>query len=244
MKTLTLNKMYDDKLHNGIFTKLASTKRITWLTDDVGSILDTDYYLGRSGYKSISVTYDNLLLVYDNDNDIALDKLSQIILLRYSNKWNRVFDELLEDNDFKDNINYVETRTPNLTKERTPNLSTENIQKTNTNMITNQESDNEDGIYGFNSETSIGDSTSNASTITTTKGDKEENVVENTRVETGLETINETGNEEKSYKGYNYTKDNLPSITSKILDLYYNNNLFRDIIYDDVDDVMTQGLYL
>lgn len=115
-------------LHRGecIISEISKTNTFTWLTLDKAKTMDEEYYLGQSGYKDISILYQNLihlntssfvsitedeyeiigitsspyqaLTIRDDTNAYkdAIAKLVPIIINKYSDKWQRLWDAFIE----------------------------------------------------------------------------------------------------------------------------------------------------
>lgn len=111
-------------LHKGecIISEISKTNTFTWLPLDKAKTMDEEYYLGQSGYKDISVLYQNLIhinkssfvsITEDEDEIIgittspyqtltihddtsvykdAIAKLVPIIINKYQDKWQRLWD--------------------------------------------------------------------------------------------------------------------------------------------------------
>lgn len=160
--------IFDD----GIITNINKVNsNIVFIKDNVEE-MEIDYYI-KSGQKKIS----NINLVKHFTN--YKEKISKIILNRYLNKWNKIYDALLIEYDILDNYNSIETEsinnTTNLNKElnatNTNNVDKEisntnnttinkDLEVNNTESISNTLESNSTGngtgdnsIYGFNSST-------------------------------------------------------------------------------------------
>lgn len=126
-----------------IISKIASTQTFEWLTSDIAKEMDQEYYLGESGYKNISVLYQNLLhigkqsfvaqtddedeiigttnnsnigVVIEDDTSLsdAINKLVPIILNKYGDKWQRLWDAFIETEYAPlENYSMVESETIN-----------------------------------------------------------------------------------------------------------------------------------
>ena len=115
-------------LHRGecIISEISKTNTFTWLPLAKAKTMDEEYYLGQSGYKDISVLYQNLIhinkssfvsITEDEDEIIgittspyqaltihddtsvykdAIAKLVPIIINKYQDKWQNLWDAFIE----------------------------------------------------------------------------------------------------------------------------------------------------
>ena len=134
-----------------IQTNYSST--FTWLTSDVAETLDMDYYLNHSGEKYISPITEKLYL---NNPNTYLDKLASLIVLKYSDKWNKLYKSF-----FEDEYNPIE------------NYSMIEEENANTNITNSTTGKN--NIYGFNTTAEYGVPQDNSSVESTTSGDFDDN---------------------------------------------------------------------
>lgn len=108
-------------LHSGkcIFSTIAKTNTFEWFNLATAKTMDEEYYLSQSGYKPISILYQNLLktreskfvattdnvdtyvttpegnyiaLPVNNKYLEALKYLSDVIINKYKDKWDRLYD--------------------------------------------------------------------------------------------------------------------------------------------------------
>ena len=183
----------------GIFKALAATKEIEWLTDNDAFNLDIEYYLQHSGLKTISILYDSLLKAEEsNVIGSALDKLVSIIILKYKDSWNKLYNSLFADYNPIENYSMVEN---------------ENIgSKVTSTTSTNQKQ------FGFNNIEGS-DSTSDTGTATT-QGDYNDNHRQLTRsgnigVTTSQQMI-ESEIELRKKNLYNIIFDDVDSIVTNL----------------------------
>lgn len=78
----------------GIFNTIQSaySSTFTWLSSDDADSLDMEYYLNHSGNKYISLITDKL---YEDNSTTYLSNLAKVIVLRYGDKWNRLYEALI-----------------------------------------------------------------------------------------------------------------------------------------------------
>lgn len=163
---------------SGIFNKIRSldsvpdTPLFPWLTDDNAEMLDELYYLQHSGEKCISRYYERYIKMEDDGivND-CLSKIAQQIMLKFGDKWNRLYDVFVSE-QYKplENYDMKEKETPNLTRTKNVNVKT---------TVNND-------VYGFNSSTPV------PTTKSETSGDKLEN--EEEEKNTGTRDLERHGN--------------------------------------------------
>ena len=174
IETINISDMLSNTAY-GIFNKIFSIDNagtLQWLTEDVSKQLDKTLYLQYSSEKRIS-DYMERMIKYEDDGLIAdaLTEIAKVIIERFTNKWNRLYNALVVATyEPIENYNMEEKETPDLT--RTKNVKTSVKQ--------------ENGIYGFNS------ATPNPQTESVTSGEKLDN--EETEKNTGTKTLTRHGN--------------------------------------------------
>lgn len=209
-------------ISGGIFSLIASLKYFDWFSDSEEALsLDYEYYLNRSGDKVISPLYQKLL----DNTDEALVSLCHIIKLKYYNKRQKIYETYIESE-------YDPLTTIKKKSIRTPNLTTDSSSKVGSEITSSNTNQGENGIYGYNSASSVPANSSNSSSKTTTIGDKEKNTSEG--------TTNYTGNEEYEISGYQ--KGNITENVESEIDLRARYNLYT-IMEEDVDTLLTQSVY-
>lgn len=205
-------------LNKGIFQALKQkTNDFAWLTNESAKTLDLDYYFNVSGNKKISPIYNRLINLYNNDSDTILSKLSDVILLKYTESWNRLYLAIVEsDYNPIENYNSEEITTPNITRK--------SLDKTKSK--TTRTTDDDGSSYGFNSEFETPTSASHQ--VETIEGDDTDNIKDGTYTETGTSTMIRHGN-----IGVMTNQNMINEEIELRLKSYY------DIIYKCVDDVLT-----
>lgn len=124
-----------------------------WLDSTNAEILDMDYYLNHSGEKYISPITAKL---YEHDSNTYLTKLASLIVLKYGDKWNKLYKAFFED-DYNPIENY------SMVEEENANTSI-------TNSTTGK-----NNLYGFNTTAEDGVPQDNSSVESTTSGDFDDN---------------------------------------------------------------------
>ena len=201
-----------------------------WLDSNVVTYLTNEYYWVRSSDKTISKQFERIIKYfidkyqYSEETAIttALEKFARIILNKFANKWNRLYDAINIDYSPLENYDMTQTETPNVTKEKT----------VATNVTTETKDDvTETAINGFNSTNPVpqGKTTRNGSS--TVSGDANDNV--ETETETGTRGLTRHGN-----IGVTTSQQMLQSE----IDIRRNFNFFNEIM-DDVDSILCLLVY-
>ena len=123
-----------------IISKIQQNANFEWMDSDVALIMDNEYYLSHSGEKYISPLYNSLLImekhpfvaitedtddligitddesegiiIVDDDNlKIPIDKLSQIIINKFGDKWTRLYDAWTKEYNPIENYSMKEKET-------------------------------------------------------------------------------------------------------------------------------------
>lgn len=224
----------------GIFTYLDSMD-VPWKDLDLTTTLNHLYYGNHSGDKIVSPIIDKL--ISHNDTPVLtvaqVTALAQMIYNLNHDRWNRLWEVNKYDYDPGENYNMAEneitefghtsTRTDNLQHGETGD-STQTPQNTVTETNTR---------YGFNG----GEVGQKADEIETVNGGKIENEYTNNYTDTGTQETAEGGENER-----NLTRHGNIGVTttSKMLEEVINLwqwNFFRDVVFKDVDLVLTIPIY-
>lgn len=165
------------------------------------------YYTARSGEKTISMTYERLIsLVNENPeiNKSPEELIGALIRGKFLDKWNRVYDVLLtsqydalnnrestEDktgnNQNKDTHNTTKARQGNNSDITTYDTNVEDNGKMGTSETTIRNVEDANDVYGFNSSSPVGDTYSNETTSETIVGEADKNTSHNVQTKTGTE---------------------------------------------------------
>lgn len=128
-----LKETNNDPSENGIFHAIQAIGKCPWID---GETLDIEYYLQRSGEKWISPLMAAA----------SLDVVAKIILSKFSDKWNRLYDAFITTT-----YNPIE------------NYSMTESEKTRSKIKVT--STGKAGTYGFNSESAVPTGESNSETV-------------------------------------------------------------------------------
>ena len=143
-QNMKIKELFENDTDGGIFHRIQKIGFFSWLTEDMAGDLDTEYIYLRSGDKSISPLLEHS----------ALDKVASIIVMKFGDKWNRLYDAFITSV-----YNPIE------------NYSMTETEKTNSKVKVT--SSGKSGTYGFNSDNSV--PTGESSTETTSEGNANDN---------------------------------------------------------------------
>lgn len=166
---------------------------------------------------------------------------TQILRPKYLDKWNRIYKTLIEEQyNALYNEEYEETKSGSRKDKTTYDTEVENDGNVGTHESRTYSNDRADDIYGFNSVTPVGDSTSEETSTETTVGDASLNTSHNTQSKTGTDTKDNSYEEKITRKGRN---GNAPELLQMELD-FRNKQTLMSIILKDVDEETTLKIYL
>lgn len=154
----TLTQSDKDKLANGQAFERPVGVFSRFIYSDFANEVDIgamcyEYYFGRSGNKSISPFVENLLKIYPNNYTLVNESISEIIIIKYADKWRKIYGALTEQYNVIDTISLEEVKTGNNLDRVTYNSQIEDtITKQNSETVT-YDSQVEDRISKQNSET-------------------------------------------------------------------------------------------
>lgn len=123
----------------GIFKKIENLGTFDWLDDEMSDNLNYNYYL-ENGERTISVLYKKMMDLQGS----PLERLAQIISLKYKDKWNKLYSAYI-----------------NSTYNPIHNYDMNEEEKVASKVVSR--SNSEDGTYGFNSEESVPSSNNESS---------------------------------------------------------------------------------
>lgn len=275
METINLNKMIDVYSNyptdGGVFSQMVSAP---WVDTMSGTNLDIVYLDGHSGERYCSNFINHRL----NDSDVLSSDnrtlISNILWAMFGIQWTRLW-ATMKPVDYDPLTNYKmeeilegtesSTRTPDLTKgdtgtvqttgqyKRTPNLTRNGTGTVNDNgSATNT---NQNGIWGFNSSTSVPSDMSDGTTTnenTTTRDLTETETGTDTTDRTNTDTYNrsytETGTDttagtssRKLTRTGNIGTNTFQNLLQQERNLWMYN--FFEQVFKDVDSVLTIPIY-
>lgn len=209
---------------------------IPWLTnDDVPDVLKSkstalEYYLNRSAEKQISPLYK--LFTDAGKHTDALVYQKDLFTESYLPRWKAYYDylsaELNVDTEYTETISKTGTDSHVITNDDTITDDGQVGSKVTT--------DYSDGVAGFNSASYVNDTRSTR----TETANSNDNTNHNTR------TVNADHTDDLTY-GSVVTKEgrNVPQV--KLLDdalKFKRDNIFLDMVFKDIDSVLTQPMYM
>lgn len=154
---MKLKTIYN-KTNNGLFGYIKALLDVEWFTDSKAKYLNTYYFLGHSGMKTLSPFINDVInehaTIDDNENNVVKDYdievlsddslnnafslIAQIIVDTYKTKWTDTYEALTLKYDLERESTSSKTETPDT---KTTNDTTSNVSS----------SDTENMYQGFNS---------------------------------------------------------------------------------------------
>lgn len=254
VKLLTLRETITTPLINGIFFNLASSNEFEFINDNNKKTLNIDYYDIYSSEKLASKIFQevsNDYVIVDTDDLVYVDDfqylqvntsfenfyetLSNIIIERFKDKWNRLYDALKLEYNVIENYNMKETRTIDTQNKRTIDTSEDTYTEVNSN-IDNSENVNR---FGFDDNGSNGSPYEKRTSNST--GSKDDNYSNVGTTNSGTDTLDNSGTEELERTGNIGVTTSQQMLESEIR-LRIMNNLIP-IIYKDIDSVLISPIY-
>lgn len=202
------------------------------------------YYTARSGEKTISPTYDKFREFIEEESiteTTAEALMGKLIRGKYIDKWNRIYSALVASNyNVLDEKTFNESKKGNNSDKITYDTVTQDDGKTATNETTTRNSDDDNGVFGFNSNSPVGSDTTSSTSTETVVGEADKNTSENTRTKTGTDTKDITVDESIEHTG---RETSAAKLIGDEISLRDRQNFF-DIIYRDIDDIATIKIYI
>ena len=205
----------------GIF---AAMDDMPWEDEIDGTVLDLEYFGNHAGLRQSSVLVEKMTGYEDDEvlSDVEVGRLVAIIKAKFGTSWGRIWDALKEDYDTFGLTDMTETRTPNLSVKH---KASNDFKAENTQQKTSGK--NTQSYFGFGGSTEKPvNKTDDIFTVkngTTQAGYTEDET-------TGTETMRRVGN--------NGSKTNQELLQAE---LEARRTQFMDIIFRDVDTVLTRG---
>lgn len=232
-----------------------------------------DYYVVHSAHKTISPAFAYLI---DNLSDVGSNSanalMGKMVRGKFIDKWKSIYKSLITDSyDPLKNYEYTEKKDGTNVEDSSgtkgsiksgnnkDTIKYGSIDDTVTNegiSRTTQTNDNtNDGIFGFNSESAVGDSTSNTISTETVIGSVDSNVTKSNNKKSGediknyniQESTNDTTKDNSTYTiDETFKKDGREGIAADMLDRelsFRQKNIFFDIVFRDIDSITTIQIY-
>ena len=230
----------------------------------------------RSGEKTISPTYTKFISIISENPDIEKtpeELMGKLIRGKFNDKWNRVYNALISEqynplnnydvtehktgnNQNTDTYNTTKGTKGKNTDTTTYDTNVEDNGNTGTHETITRNINEDNSVYGYNSNVAVDDNKSVETTNETTVGDKEKNTSHNIQIKTGTESkvydvsedVTHTGTDTEDIsidETLNKTgRDNSgASLIEEELNLR-NKQIFFDIIYSDIDSITTLSIYI
>lgn len=203
-------------------------------------LVSLDYYYGRSGDKYVAPIYNKFLELSDGDCDMVNSALAELLLNKYSVKWLRIKEALL-NSTYSPLTDYEHTETKSGTTNDTTKYgsSVANEGKVSSKETTSRSVENDTSTYGFNSSLSVPTSESSGTVSETVTGNADDNTSESTSTKSGTDTKDNTYSETIEQSG---RKESGAELITKELDVR-SRNIYLDIIYKDIDSMIALSIY-
>lgn len=245
METVKLNDVFPEWLTGaGIFSTL-QTLAVPWEDENISQYLDMEYHGNISGDKIISpLVYKSLTNGELSDNMRLL--IATTILSLYGSNWGKQWATLeltynpIHNYDMVELLTRVDETEFGKTRTRTDNM---NHGKTGTETQTpDLTTESQDGIFGFNSDTSV---PANDTTATATGTNTMTYNVLNT--DTGTQTDVDGGSDSTTVNHQLSRSGNIGVTTTQQMieseRALWVWNFFMNVVFPDIDRVLTLPIY-
>lgn len=200
---------------------------LEWLTESLAQYLDEKLVLEHSGDKTVSHYYEAMIELEDDETvSDALLLVARNVVNTYSDKWNKLHDAIISsDYNPLENYSMEQVETPDITREKTTDVKTK--------MVTSSSGDSSNGVYGFNSASSVPSTEAETSTEVTVEGSNTDNVSHDEETETGTRELTRHGN-----IGVTTSQQMLESEVKLRSDVNFMN-----IVLNDVSKILCLSVY-
>jgi len=260
-KKIKLNDVFLNWKTSGIFSALQA-QPVPWATEGIVLPLDLEYHGNVSGRKLISPLVKSML-VDDALSETDPATLAQVIYTMFGRNWDKLWATMEAEYNPIENYSMVEqmtndttvdqygkttTRTDNLQHAKTgTETNTPNTTETTTPNLTTNESNQ---VYGFNSDTGVNadESVTAATGTNTVQRTGTDTIQYNTQdADTGTQQHADSGSDTHT-RNYRLTRSGNIGVTTSQQMLESERalwvwNFFRDVVFPDVDKVLTLGIY-
>ena len=216
-ETTKLIDLYNEGIR--VFADMYKSNQCPWMDHKTDS-LDTDYFLMNSGSKNISLLLERLS--NGSTDSEAVHKAVVIAVVKFSDKWQRVYNSMFSDYNPIENYSMTEKIS----------VSQDSTAKTNQNTDMTTEGNNEDNTFGFNSTAPV--PSANGSNVTKTTGNKDNNFTESVTGGTSETAHTRSGN-----IGVTTSQQ---MIESEIM--LRKKHDFYQIVFDDLDSLLAFPIYM
>lgn len=201
-----------------------------------------EYYTGYSGEKRISNFFEHIMETqsqYQIGGVGIYEIISKVILNKFGDKWARIIPIFSTNYNVEDGFVVTKEYTASNT-DQTDRSTNSNASQQNASKITNTDTEsNTHSVWGFNSQSPVESNKDDITITSVSTGLPADNFNQSEYTETNGETKLMNRNESESHKGRNEPMSNL--IDKEIS--FRNNRILRNIIFDDIDSILTLGMY-
>lgn len=247
MAETTIEKIKDlSEFH--LFASLVP--RFEWLTEETADQLDEEYFLGRSGNKTISPYLENLIERYGEED--AMPKAYKSVEIRFADKWRRLYEAFnaeynpINNYDMTEEENIGSKKVTSSEKENTVEASSQDSSETSGETSQSTSGESTDYKSGFNSPSPVAtgktetSGSGSGSSSSSTSGSSS-----SSSTESGSGTITEEGkfdeNKRKLTRSGNIGVTTSQQMIQSEIDLRSWN--YFESLFKDVDSVLTCSLY-
>lgn len=229
------------------------------------------YYLIHSSNKTVSPAFEYIINNSPTTPNYNV-LIGNYIRALFYDKWAKIYNMLftanydplknIETNEKKtgsnkntDTYDTVKSKLGTNSDTTTYDTNVEDNGKTGTSETTTRSEENSNDVYGFNSVSPVGDTYSNGSVSETIVGEADKNTSHNIQKKTGTEQKQFGIDESETHTGTDTTDisiDEEVTITSRNVSGskliteeidFRNKQIFFDIVYKDIDSIITIPLY-
>lgn len=245
----------------GIFSELQSFD-VPWKDDNIEDELDREYFGNVSGDKTVSPLIQKMMTgetLSNTERALIATSIMAICGSNWGKLWatldfqynpieNYSMTEEMTDDETVIDYGRTHTRTDNLSHGKTgTETDTPNTTETQTPNLTNG---TESEVYGFNSATAVptgGQTATATGTNTLTRTGTEQTTFNTTETDTGTQTDVDTGSDTHT-RNYTLTRSGNIGVTTSQQMIESERNLwkwnfFRDVVFPDIDRVLTTRIY-
>ena len=161
------------ELTNDLFQRIAVLGTVDFITSESAPLMDLEYFNVHSG--------ERLLLPFISEmsaQEDFMDTLAKLVSARYSDKWNRSALALKADYDPITNRSIDRTETPDITDSSTRETEGTSTRSESTDIDTTTTRDDQNTVFGFNSQSAVGRDGTTSTGTSNTKGDATDNKVD------------------------------------------------------------------
>ena len=201
-----------------------------------------EYYTSYSGEKRISNFFEHILETqsqYQIGGVGIYEIISKLILSKFGDKWAKIIPIFSINYNVEDGF-VVTKEFQASNKDQADRSINSNSSQQNASKITNTDTEsNTHSVWGFNSQSPVESNKDDITRNSVSTGLPTDNYNQSEYTETNGETKLMNRNESESHKGRN---EPMSSLIDKEIS-FRNNRILRNIIFDDIDSILTLGMY-